>query len=163
MKSVVTFTRALTVTCLILLFAIQVSAQAPRRNARSRRRRRARIRTRRNGRFRNVEVDILTAADPGTELFDAKLAETCSSEFRTIDGTCTNNRDRLWGSSLRPQLLPGGVSSATVARGDLPSARAVSNVICKQSQDVFCRRGLSELLTFFGQVSENVFRPTTLA
>lgn len=136
---------------LAILLIAQVSAQAPRRNARGRRRTR-RVRASRNGGTQAVEIPILQAVEPGTPVFEAILAAPCSNDFRTIDGTCTNLRDRLLGSTLRPQLLPNGVSSATITRNDLPSARDISNAICKQTQDVFSSRGLSELFTFFGQV-----------
>lgn len=142
-------TQTLVQASVMIVFSTIVSAQAPRPNARGGRNTIS-VLPIANGSA--VDVPILQPADPGTPIFEAKMIEPCSDEFRTIDGTCTNLRDRLWGSSSRPQLLPNGVSSAKIALDDLPSAREISNVICKQSKDVPSRRKLSELLTYFGQV-----------
>lgn len=128
-----------------LLLSAHVLAQAPRANGGDTQ---AEIVTANN---EVVEFAALAPVDPGTAAFMAKLEEECGNDFRNIDGSCTNKANRLWGSANRPQLLPDGVSNTVFPNTDLPSARLVSNLVCKQSKDKFSRRGLSEMVTFFGQ------------
>lgn len=132
-------------TLAALLLAAQVSAQAPRPNGAETQ---TQVTTENNV---VVQFESLEAVDPGTPAFMAKLEEECNREFRNIDGSCTNKANRLWGSANRPQLLPEGVSSKSFPETNLPSPRLVSNLICKQSKDKFSRRGLSEMVTIFGQ------------
>lgn len=133
-----TFLHAVSGVCCTLLLVTQVSGQALQNNG-----------------------DQVAGAPGilGIQSLDAPPAPdappVCPADFRTFDGICTNLANPLFGSINRPQLLPDGVSSTEFSRGDLPSARAISNAVLTQSKDVFSRRRLNELVTFFGQVSCN--------
>lgn len=144
-KIMFTLSHAIPIACVCLLLVTEVSSQALQNNGGQ-------------------------AAD-GVQMAQARLFPAiaspapppdCSSEFRTFDGTCTNAANPFFGSVDRPQLLPDGVSSTVIARDDLPSAREISNAVLAQSQDMFSRRRLNELVTFFGQVSCQANLPQAL-
>ena len=66
-------------------------------------------------------------------------------EFRTFDGT--DNAPNDLGSSNQPQLrLADGT-----AGGRRPNPRTISNEVFDQEESIVNERGLSELVTFFGQ------------
>lgn len=99
-----------------------------------------------------VGTASLDSVDPGENEFEEREEAPCHNEFRTYDGTCTNERHKTWASAGRPHFsyFPNR-SSRTPTGRELPSPRLISNVLCKQVGNVYNRRGLSELLTFFGQ------------
>lgn len=87
-------------------------------------------------------------------------------EFRTLDGTCSNLGSplrQLWGSTGRPHFTYFKGLSSTVPKGEgLPSARLVSNMLCKQSSDLFDSRSLNDMTTFFGQFVDHTIVATPL-
>lgn len=96
--------------------------------------------------------ELLDPVEPGEEEFEEREEEKCKDAFRTFDGTCTNKRHKLWASAGRPHYSYfRDHTSKTPAGQDLPSARYISNVLSKQVGNVYNRRRISELLTFFGQ------------
>lgn len=97
-------------------------------------------------------IETLDAVEPGENEFEEREEEKCSDEFRTYDGTCTNKRDKLWASAGRPHFSYfKGHTSKTPTGNGLPSARYISNELSKQAGNIYNRRRLSELFTFFGQ------------
>lgn len=117
------------------------TAQAPRRNGR--------------GSF------ALEPVEPGGHRFRRREQERCSFRIRTLDGTCTNHIRKLWASAGTPQYsYLHHHSSSTPSFTHLPSPRYVSNVLCKQSADILNRRGLSEMVVFFGQFLDHTIVAT---
>lgn len=104
-----------------------------------------------NGRDREEQEPV----EPGSKELERRETQTCDSEFRTLDGTCTSIGSpprQAWGSSNRPQFTYfTGRGNAYPKGMDLPSPRMISNTLCKQKFNRFDKRGLSELATFVGQ------------
>lgn len=77
------------------------------------------------------------------------------NEYRSVDGSGNNRRNSDWGSSHQPvnKLLtpdrarePGGSTEA-----ELPSPRAISNVVSDQPENTENRKGLSDMFWVWGQ------------
>ncbi|CDF77598.1 Animal heme peroxidase homologue [Chondrus crispus] len=95
---------------------------------------------------------LLQVVQPDGAAATARERMECGSEFRTINGVCTNNLLKLWASTGRAQGSLSRYSSSLNPTGTkLPSARHISNVLSRQAADVFNDRNLNELLVFFGQ------------
>lgn len=94
----------------------------------------------------------LDPVEPGTQIFRRRMRSECVDNFRTLDGSCTNEAFKMQGSSGTPlfSYIPGHSSRRGTESG-LPSARLVSNIVCSQNDDVFNDRDLSEFVVFFGQ------------
>lgn len=85
----------------------------------------------------------------------------CNPEFRTYTGVCTNPSRKLLGSTGRAHAALQFIASSVNPTGtDRPPARFLSNMLCKQSTDVFNDRGLNEMATFFGQFVDHTFVAT---
>lgn len=98
------------------------------------------------------EFIFLQPLNPGSFGFKRRQRAPCQDKYRAIDGVCTNKRNKLWGSTRRPQFSYISFwSSETPAGSHLKSAREISNILCKQDQDQPNARRLTEFLTFFGQ------------
>eukprot|EP00177_Eucheuma_denticulatum_P006451 GFKZ01011758.1.p2 GENE.GFKZ01011758.1~~GFKZ01011758.1.p2 ORF type:complete len:616 (+),score=44.25 GFKZ01011758.1:241-1848(+) len=84
----------------------------------------------------------------------------CGAEFRTLNGTCTNGQHPEWTSVGQPHFSYTGTRRGQAA-GGLPSARHVSNVLCRQYRSLGNAHGLTELFVFFGQFVDHdlVFTP----
>lgn len=135
------FTIASLCFCVLLSLAF---AQAPRDNARQR-----------------PQALQLQAVQPGGFVEEQRVTVRCSPLFRQLDGVCTNPVFKLWGSTGRAQSsLFFTQSSITPTGKGLPSARYISNAVCKQSSDVFNKRNLNELVVFFGQFVDHTFVAT---
>lgn len=97
----------------------------------------------------------LVPVQPDSPIYVARQRSGCTREFRTFDGSCTNfgtPERKLWGSTNRPHFSYFQGRDTLTPRGQtLPSARLVSNMLCRQSNDIFDPRGLNEMTTFFGQ------------
>lgn len=79
-------------------------------------------------------------------------------EFRTISGKCNNVKTIDLGASNQGQLLHKRNPSTKPTGLDRPSARLISNIVYAQTErDLPNRRGMSEFLTFFGQVGDLAF------
>lgn len=104
------------------------------------------------GRPNGEGTDPLKPLKPGDDGGPKKGPETCSKKYRTFDGRCNNPKRKEWGSTRQPLYsYVRGSSSKKPRGGDLDSPRLISNKISKQDGNVFSRRGLSEMVTFFGQ------------
>lgn len=107
----------------------------------------------------------LAPVQPDSPTFKFRQRSGCTREFRTFEGSCTNfgTPDRkLWGSTNRPHFSYFQGRDTSVPRGlTLPSARLVSNVLCKQASDLFDPRRLNEMTTFFGQFIDHTIVATT--
>lgn len=95
---------------------------------------------------------------PGSPQFRNKKKTSCTQSFRSLDGTCTNSKNPLWGSAGTPLYsYSRNPSSNSGSYNNLPSARLISNIVCSQNDDVLNDRSLSELVVFFGQfVDHNI-------
>lgn len=112
---------------------------------------------RRNGRG-SKDLDPV---EPGTPEFRLRKRAPCHQIYRTLDGSCTNIMNKMWGSSGTPLFSYIHGHSNKIATGsDLPSARFISNVVCSQNDNVFNSRGLNEFLVFFGQFLDHNFVAT---
>ncbi|CDF41220.1 Animal heme peroxidase homologue [Chondrus crispus] len=105
--------------------------------------------------------------DAGTAVFDGRMGLNCAEEeFRRFDGACTNRATplrQLFGSTRLPQFSYFGRRSSDRIRDNvrsLPSPRLISNIVAKQTMDVRERRGLNELVTFFGQFIDHTLVAT---
>lgn len=108
----------------------------------------------------------LRPVQPESPIFETREKRGCSLDIRTFDGSCTNlgaPSRKLWASTNRPQFSYFAGRDTRVPRGsDLPSARFISNAISKSSRDVFDKRGLNEMATFFGQFIDHTIMATPL-
>ncbi|CDF34200.1 Animal heme peroxidase homologue [Chondrus crispus] len=96
-------------------------------------------------------------APSGAPSFDT----VCNPNFRSFDGTCTNPQHRLLGSKGRAHASLEDAASSVVPTGaDRPSARFVSNALCRQSMDAYNKRGVNELAVFFGQFIDHTIVST---
>lgn len=140
------FYQALPICCTFLLLIHFVSAQQPKPNG--------------------ADSDKLRPVQPESPIFKIREKRGCSLDFRTFDGSCTNlgaPARKLWASTNRPQFSYFIGRDTEDPRGStLPSARVVSNAIFKSSRDVFDKRGLNELATFFGQFIDHTLVATPL-
>eukprot|EP00178_Gracilaria_changii_P008296 TRINITY_DN25406_c0_g1_i1.p1 TRINITY_DN25406_c0_g1~~TRINITY_DN25406_c0_g1_i1.p1 ORF type:complete len:691 (+),score=124.75 TRINITY_DN25406_c0_g1_i1:27-2075(+) len=101
---------------------------------------------------------LLAPVQPASAVENARVSNPCTSFFRTFNGVCTNPIFKLWGSTSRAQssLFPGHSSKIPTGKR-LPSARLISNKVCKQSKDILNDRWLNELVVFFGQFIDHTF------
>lgn len=132
------------VVCVLLCLVVtrSVSGQAIEKNGRDRRR------------FREVE--------PGTSIFNARNNSRCNSQYRSFDGSCTNDIYKVAGSASTAQHTYFDRLSTTVPTGsDLPSARLISNILCSQGDNIYNRRDMSEFVVFFGQFLDHTFVAST--
>lgn len=96
--------------------------------------------------------DQFDVVEPGTPEFKTRKREACPKFIRTLDGTCTNFPNKLWGSAGTPHYsYVHGSTSKEPTGQDLPSPRLVSNVLCSQTSSVLNRRGLTEFVLYFAQ------------
>lgn len=79
-------------------------------------------------------------------------------KVRTYDGFCNNVLNPKWGSVQTKFLRKG--TSIIFNIDKLPNARLVSNVICKETAPRPNRRGMSELVTYFGQFIDHTITET---
>lgn len=83
---------------------------------------------------------------------DGGTPEEQCTDRRTVTGRCNNPTHKEWGSARQPLYsYVTGSSSKEPTGADLKSPRLISNILCKQTGNVYSRRGLSEMVTFFGQ------------
>lgn len=105
--------------------------------------------------------ELLQVVQPDGPIAEFRQRLPCGSEFRTINGVCTNSFRKLWGSTGRAHGSLSRFSSSKTPTGrDLPSPREVSNALCKQTVNVFNNRNLNEMLVFFGQFVDHTFVAT---
>lgn len=110
----------------------------------------------------NIGVDgTLPVVQPDSQEARLREREQCTQPFRRYSGVCNNKIFKLWGSTGRAQssLFPLHSSRKPAGR-TLPSARFISNAIFKQTQDIYNKRGLNELVVFFGQFLDHTFVTT---
>lgn len=105
---------------------------------------------------------------PGSPEFESRKRVLCSDTFRTFAGFC-NNKDsdikKLYGSTNLPQFSyfnDASGDSSNPRGGGLRSARDISNILSKQTGDVFDERKLSEIATFIGQFIDHTLVATPL-
>lgn len=99
---------------------------------------------------------VHTAVFPGSPEHRRRARQTCSREFRTLDGSCTNGGrgpgNKLWASAGTAHFTyRKGSSSERVTRKHGASARLISNVISSQPGNTRSRRGITEFFVFFGE------------
>ena len=88
-----------------------------------------------------------------------RIRRECQSvrfnQFRTLSGFCNNLRSPDRGSADSTfLLLATPLRSRSDIRG-LPGARFISNVVCEEATPKLNDRGMSELVTFFGQLLDH--------
>lgn len=113
-----------------------------------------------------ADEEALNPVDPGSKAFRGRLIFNCSKFFRELDGTCTNDRNgiaKLYGSTGRPQFSYFFNRPNSDARGrGLLSPRTISNILSKQTRDIFDERRVSEIAVFFGQFLDHSLVATPL-
>lgn len=113
-----------------------------------------------------VDSQELRPVQPESFIFRIRQERNCSVDFRSFDGTCTSIGPpirRLWGSTNRPQFSYFTGRDTLIPRGaDLPSARRISNAVHSSSSDIFDKRNLNEITTFFGQFIDHTIVATPL-
>ncbi len=72
-----------------------------------------------------------------------------SSQFRTQNGFCNNVRNPSQGAADQPFIFLTTPLRALSDTG--PNPRTISNVVCQEEATIPNDRGMSELVTFFGQ------------
>jgi hypothetical protein len=94
-------------------------------------------------------------AKRGNRLRSRQLARMLPTEFRTIDGTGNNETDPAWGRAGQPllRLTPAsyGDSVAAPAGAARASARAISNAMSAQSEQMPNVSGRTDMLWVWGQ------------
>jgi peroxidase len=78
-------------------------------------------------------------------------------EFRTIDGSCNNERNIRWGATDRP-MAANIIDQCVYPSGqDRPSPRVVSNIVCDQrpGENIPSKRNLNQLVVSFGQMLDH--------
>lgn len=87
---------------------------------------------------------------------------SCDTQFRRLDGFCNNLEfPHIGATNQRMMILPGTVR--TVFEDDaLPNARNISNRICHENTPIRNDRGMSELVTFFGQFLDHTITETAI-
>lgn len=98
---------------------------------------------------------------PGSPAANQRERTKCHSNYRRYSGVCTNTKFKLWGSTGRAQGSLNLLHSSKKPVGwRLPSARFISNALCKQSRNIFNNRGLNEIVVFFGQFVDHTIVST---
>lgn len=106
-------------------------------------------------------ADQLDPVEPGNDEFQERKKKECRTIFRTFDGTCTNNQNKLWASAGTPHYSYVHQSSSKTPTGHgLPSPRLISNVLSTQTTDIFNARGMSELVVYFAQFLDHTIVAT---
>lgn len=86
--------------------------------------------------------------------------ECLSFKYSQLSGFCNNRRNIKWGAIDTPFAT---ISTPFVHNiSMLPSAREVSNVVCAEANQVPNRRGMSEMVTFFGQFLDHTITETSV-
>lgn len=80
---------------------------------------------------------------------------TCTSKYRKFDGRC--NAKLGWGAADRVQAI---WPPSNKREDERPSARLVSNEVLHQEKSIPNARGMSEIVTFFGQFVDHNFAGT---
>lgn len=105
----------------------------------------------------------LTPVNPGSPRFKKRENSKCNSEFRSLDGTCTNDKQRASGSVGTAHYSYFSSHSSREPTGmDLPSARLISNIVSSQSTEILNKRGLSEFVVYFGQFLDHTIVATSV-
>lgn len=110
-----------------------------------------------------INKEALDPVEPNSKEFQEREKRNCDIAFRTLDGTCSSigSRERqLWGSTNRPHFSYFGRSSERPVGMDRPNPRFISNELCKQSMNTKDERGLSDMVTFFGQFVDHTIVAT---
>lgn len=113
---------------------------------------------RRNG----LDGGQLSPAEPGSPKLRRRNETNCDPDFRSFDGTCTNNIHKTAGSASTAQFSYfDDISSVNPTCLDLPSPRMISNIVCSQSSNVLNNRKLSEFVVFFAQFLDHTIVAST--
>lgn len=112
-----------------------------------------------------TDDESLNPIDPGDDEFNERLGRKCKSPldvYRSVEGFCNHRRglSKLWGSTNRPHFSYFNKGNTRPTGRSLPSARDVSNLLCKQNSSVFDERGVAEIGTFFGQFVDHTIVAT---
>ncbi len=83
------------------------------------------------------------------------------NQFRTLSGFCNNLRFPRRGAADKPFLLIARPLRRIREARFAPGARFISNVVCDEATPKFNDRGMSELVTFFGQLLDHTFTFTS--
>eukprot|EP00171_Calliarthron_tuberculosum_P014547 IDg14547t1 len=87
------------------------------------------------------------------------IAQQCiTTPYRTLSGFCNNRRAPKQGSADTPFRFIARPVTLNFAR--LPNARTISNIVCEEAAPIKNARGMSELVTFFGQLLDHTVTET---
>lgn len=87
-------------------------------------------------------------------------SQCISTPHRTLSGFCNNRREPEIGAADTPFELIARPVSFKFAR--LPNPRTISNVVCEEAKPTRNSRGMSELVTFFGQLLDHTVTETAV-
>eukprot|EP00171_Calliarthron_tuberculosum_P009919 IDg9919t1 len=96
----------------------------------------------RRGRFRPIQRQCLT------------------TPYRSLSGFCNNRRNPSLGSA--DTVFELVARPVTLNFNALPNARMISNIVCEEAKPVKNARGMSELVTFFGQFVDHTVTETVV-
>lgn len=83
-----------------------------------------------------------------------------SSNTQSLDGTCNNIRVPTQGAADSAFVLQ--TPAVIYDFASLPNARLISNIVCEEAKPVRNSRGMSELVTFFGQLIDHTVTETVV-
>lgn len=111
-----------------------------------------------------VDRRELDPVSPTSPRFLERRRRNCRRlKFRTLEGTCSSigsPERQLWGSAGRPHFSYFNINSKEFKADALPNPRLISNMLCRQDGDTQDERGLSEMVTFFGQFLDHTIVAT---
>lgn len=82
------------------------------------------------------------------------------ARFRTLNGLCNNRRRPRDGAADTHFIVQSRPLRRLPQTMNLPSARLISNIVCEEARPRINRRGMSELVTFFGQLLDHTVTAT---
>lgn len=106
-----------------------------------------------NNDFPTLNTSVALSYYPGSW----QCREHRFQQFRTLNGFCNNLRYPSRGAAGRPFIINSFPLRHMNEFKDFPTAREISNMLCDEVKPKPNARGMSELVTFFGQLLDHTF------
>lgn len=107
-----------------------------------------------------LELNRRTQARTRSAGFNPLQIECLSQKYQTLSGVCNNRRQPSIGAAETPFHIIARTVDFDFDK--LPNARFISNVICEEASPTRNSRGMSELVTFFGQFIDHTVTETSV-